>query len=72
MKSSGGKRQAGELQIRAIGDRAAKLHAAVGGGTDDVARIGFIDRFTPLREECDHAGGAQFFGRALLLEHHAR
>ena len=66
------KRQAGELQIRAVGDGVAQLYATVRGEADDVARIGFVHRLTPLAQKRDHAGGAQFFGGALHLELHAR
>ena len=59
------------MQAGSVGDGVAKLHAAVGGKADDVARVGFIHSFAPLAQEGDYAGGAQFFGGALYLELHA-
>ena len=67
------KRQAGVLQVdRAVGNRVAQLHAAVGGKADDVTGIGFFHRLAALAHKGDHAGGAQLFGGADDLELHAR
>ena len=65
------KRQTSELQRRSIGDGVAQLHTTVGGETNDVARIRFVHRFAPLRQEGHHRGGAQLFGGALHFELHA-
>ena len=65
------KRQASELQVAAIGDGVAQLHATVGGETNDVACKRFFNRFAPLAEKRHHRRRAQFLGAALHFEFHA-
>ena len=66
------KRQAGVLQVdRAIGNRVAQLHPAVGGKAHNVAGISLFHCFAALAHKSYHAGGAQLFGGAHYLELHA-
>jgi len=41
------RRQAGELQFHAVGERVAQLDAAVGRDADDVAAVGFVQQLAP-------------------------
>ena len=59
------------MQVAAVGDGVAQLHAAVRGESNDVPGISFFNSFAPLAEKRHHRGGPQFFGAALYLEFHA-
>ncbi|MPM42898.1 hypothetical protein SDC9_89570 [bioreactor metagenome] len=63
--------QAGELQVRPVGDGVAQLNTAMDGEADDVACVGFFHGFPALAHEGDDRGGAQFLAGALHLHLHA-
>ena len=65
------KRQAGELQRFAFGQRVAQLQHAVVGYADDVAGKGSVEQLAALAHEADHGVRPQLFAAAHHLQAHA-